>query len=78
MTHEVKTDSSNQKFIEVETVKGVESLRITYVKDGFTGSPCLRLNIRPHGKSPRPGPEFDLEYTPEFLSAITQLLIETK
>jgi|GEM_PF-6616837 len=78
MIHEVKTDSSNQKYIEIETVKDKESLRVTYVEDGFTGKPCLRLNIRPHGKSPRPGPEFEIDYSPDLLSAITQLLIEHK
>lgn len=77
MELEIKTDSSNQKYIEVETEKDQESLRITYVIDGFTGNPCLRFNIRPHGKSPRPGPEFEVGYTPEILAAISKLLIES-
>ncbi|NUU62684.1 hypothetical protein [Paenibacillus agri] len=78
MSHEIKIDSSNQKYIEVETVNGVESLRVTFVEDGFTGKPCLRFNIRPHGKSPRPGPEFEIDYAPDLLSAITQLLMDAK
>ncbi|OMF30945.1 hypothetical protein [Paenibacillus sp. FSL H8-0259] len=78
MSHEIKTDSSKQEYIEIETVTGVESLRVTYVKDGFTGKPCIRLNIRPHGKSPRPGPEFDIEHAPDLLSAIAQLLMDVK
>ncbi|WP_342546273.1 hypothetical protein NST69_16605 [Paenibacillus sp. FSL P2-0089] len=78
MGHEIKTDSSNQKFVEIETVKGVESLRVTYVENGFTGKPCLRLNIRPHGRAPRQGPEFEVAHTPDLLSAITQLLLDSK
>jgi hypothetical protein len=73
---EIKTDSSGQKYIEVETVKGKESLRISYIEDGFVGEPCIRLNIRPHGSPLRQGPEFPVGKVPELLAGIAQLLIE--
>ncbi|HDR8128226.1 TPA: hypothetical protein QC448_003625 [Bacillus cereus] len=74
----LQTDSSNQDYIEVETVKDQESVRITYIKDGFTKSPCIRLNIHHYGKGLRPGPEFLIGNAAEIQAAITQLLLETE
>lgn len=76
MNFDIKIDSSGQKYIEVETLKEVESLRISYIKDGFTEKPCLRFNIHRYGKGLRQGPEFSLDKTPDIMAAISQLLIE--
>lgn len=76
MSSRIEIDSSGQKFVEIETVNNKESLRISYIKDGFTDKPCLRVNIRPHGKPLRQGPEFSLDKLPEIQAALTELLLE--
>ncbi len=74
----IKPDSSGQDYIEIETVKDQESVRITYINDGFTKTPCIRLNIHRYGKGLRPGPEFPIKNAAEIQAAITQLLLETE
>lgn len=74
----IQQDSSGQPFIEVETIQNKESLRITYVEKGFVNKPTLRLNIRTHGQRIKPGPEFDIEKTPEIISALSTFLLEHK
>ncbi|MBM6645109.1 hypothetical protein [Bacillus sp. RIT 809] len=72
----IQIDSSGQKYVEIETVNKQESLRISYIKDGFTDKPCLRINIRPHGKKLRQGPEFSIDKLPEVQAALTELLLD--
>ncbi|BEV40965.1 hypothetical protein ACIGLI_13440 [Bacillus subtilis] len=71
-------DSKGQKYIEIETQRDKESLRITYVEEGFLKKPCLRINIRTHGKQLKQGPEFDVEKTPEIIEALSTFLLEHK
>ncbi|MEI4718902.1 MULTISPECIES: hypothetical protein [Bacillus] len=72
----IQIDSSGQKYVEIETVANKESLRISFIKDGFTDKPCLRINIRPHGKKLRQGPEFSIDKLPEIQAQLTELLLE--
>lgn len=67
MNFSIKPDSSGQDYIEVETVKDQESVRITYIKDGFTKSPCIRLNIHRYGK--------DLNFLSRMQPKFKQLLL---
>jgi hypothetical protein len=60
----------------VETQKDIESLCVSVIDNGFTGKPCLRLNIHTYGKSLRPRPEFPIEKAPEIIEAIAELLIK--
>ncbi|PEU05829.1 hypothetical protein [Bacillus sp. AFS019443] len=72
----IQIDSSGQKYVEIETVDNQESLRISYIKDDFTNEPCLRINIRPHGKKLRQGPEFSIKKLPEVQAKLTELLLD--
>lgn len=72
----IQIDSSGQKYVEIETVDNQESLRISFIEDGFTNEPCLRINIRPHGKKLRQGPEFPINKLPEVQAKLTELLLE--
>ncbi|MCM3201708.1 hypothetical protein COM23_28570 [Bacillus wiedmannii] len=72
----IQVDGSGQKYVEIETVANKESLRISFIKDGFTNEPCLRINIRPHGMRLRQGPEFSLNKLPEIQAALTELLLD--
>lgn len=72
----IQVDGSGQKYVEIETVANKESLRFSFIKDGFTNEPCIRINIRPHGKRLRQGPEFPINKLPEVQAALTELLLD--
>jgi hypothetical protein len=71
-------DSKNQPYVELPVQEKTESVRITYVKDGYPNKPCIRIQIHPHGEKLRPGPEFSIEYTPLFVAALMDLVMSVQ
>jgi hypothetical protein len=71
----MQLDSKKNEYIEIDVSEfgKNESLRITKVKEGYNGEPCLRLQIREEGKGPRPGPEVPINYAQEIVNAISAL-----
>lgn len=60
-------DSKRNNYIEVDVPPKDESVRITHVKKGYDGGPCVRFQIHDHGKQQlRMGPEFPAESVSQF------------
>ncbi|WP_282022696.1 hypothetical protein [Priestia flexa] len=72
----IKKDSRENCYMEtdVSEIGSDESVRATLVEEGYTGTPCLRIQIRKHesGKVYM-GPEFPLEYAEELIQNIKTL-----
>ncbi|RXY98880.1 hypothetical protein [Fictibacillus sp. S7] len=69
----LKRDSKSNCFIETDVSKigKDESIRVTLVDKGYTGSPCLRIQIRKHDTGQvYMGPEFPIEYSNELIKNI--------
>ena len=67
-------DSVKNDYIEVEVPSKDESVRVTYVEKGYDGGPCVRVQIREHGKHLRMGPEFPVESAPQVVAGLIELL----
>ncbi|MEW4264506.1 hypothetical protein Q0N30_12500 [Priestia megaterium] len=72
----IKKDSRKNFYIEtdVSEIGSDESVRVTLVEEGYTGNPCLRIQIRKHesGKVYM-GPEIPIEYAEELIKNIKTL-----
>ena len=67
-------DSKKNDYIEVKVLSKDESVRITYVEEGYDGGPCVRIQIREPGKGPRMGPEFPVESALQVVAGLNELL----
>lgn len=53
----IKTDSSGNNYIEVIMPNG-ETVRVSKIDQGWTGSTCYRINLVDTNNHVRPGAEF--------------------
>ena len=67
-------DSRGQPYLEVE-MSNTEQVRITYVQNGWSGTPALRVSIRQPNGHLRQGPEIPVEQIPSTIEAMIRLLV---
>lgn len=71
-----KQDKRKNSYIEtdVSEIGKDESVRVTFVEEGYTGTPCIRIQIRKHESGGvLMGPEFPVEYAEELIQSIRTL-----
>ncbi|CAH0169678.1 hypothetical protein [Peribacillus simplex] len=72
----INQDSKRNDYIETDVSKigRDESIRVTLVEEGYTGEPCLRIQIRKHeGGRVYMGPEIPVEYAQNIIQSIRTL-----
>ena len=66
------TDSSGNRYIEKDMISG--KIRATYIENGWSGVPSVRLQIRDESGHLRQGPEIPIENIGEAVGSIVELL----
>ncbi len=68
----IKKDSSGNEYMEI-VMYNDESVRISCIKQGWTGSKCYRINLVDVNNHVRPGAEFPAENIQGVIDALNQL-----
>ncbi|MBF0274406.1 MAG: hypothetical protein HQK84_04150 [Nitrospinae bacterium] len=68
----MKTDSSGNRYIEKDMKSG--KVRVTFIEDGWSGVPSVRIQILDENGHLRQGPEIPVENIGEAVGAIVELL----
>jgi hypothetical protein len=74
--YQIQEDSASNKYVTI-TNKEDELVRITLVQHGWTGGPCLRLQIQTETGRLKQGPEFPIGQLGELTLAATKLIFES-
>ncbi len=67
------TDSSNQRYANIETVNG--HVRVTRVEQGWAGEPCIRVQIQDESNHLRLGPDIPLSCLSTVVEAMVELAL---
>jgi hypothetical protein len=67
------TDGSGNLYIEVDLPHINQAVRVSFIKEGWDGSKCIRINLRDEKNHIRPGAEFPNEISDEIIDAIDEL-----
>ena len=66
-------DSSGNEYREV--ARGPEQIRVTYVRNGFDGSPAVRIQVREESGHLRFGPEIPVSVIGLVVREVVELLV---
>ncbi|MGE5410468.1 MAG: hypothetical protein ACM3MI_05870 [Clostridiales bacterium] len=69
---EVKTDSADHRYVELNMESGF--VRVTYVEQGWTSTPAIRISIKDENGHLRQGPEIPVENIGDVVKATILLL----
>ncbi len=69
----IEVDSSKQSFIEIP-MQNNEMVRITYIKDSWSGMGGVRLQIKESTGHLRQGPEIPVNIIGDVVSAVIKLI----
>ena len=70
---EIKTDSSDQSYIEAEMM-GDERVRITLIEDSWAETPGVRIQVRQSGGHLMQGPEIPVTAIGNVVAAVVELV----
>lgn len=73
MAMDIRTDSSNQPYVEIDLASG-QRIRVTHVPDGWPGGEVVRVQIRVENGHLHQGPDIPLENLGEVIQAMVELI----